>query len=797
MDSSQHAVFEVDGVEIDVATGCLRRNGKALHLRARALQVLVYLIERRDRLVPRDELLSQFWGDTAVTDDAVAQCVADIRRVFGDSSRESRIIKTVPKLGFHFVAPVHERVIDVPLMSPAAAAWGPTDEATAAAVAPTPAAPRVDAPGRSSQLGWFVSIATVLVLIAIALLTADRWWPTSIEPPAAILGATPGKLPVAVMYLENQSRTEDLNWLSEGLADMLIANLSRSGRLEVLSRQELHGLLAKVGHRPGATIDLGSALEVARLSRATTVVLGSFATLGGKVRISVQLHDAGTGRLSAAESLTSDGADRIPGDVDRLALKLAAHMGATMPTTEDEAASRLVMTANLEAYRYYSLAVDKANALLENDAAIELLQKAVALDPQFAMAHARIGYAYGVTGAYPELARPHLERAFRHSERLTEKDRLLLRAWNALVNFDYAGAIEPLSRAIDAFPNEVEAYQRLATVLNGEDRPAEAMEILKRGLSVAPDHREFLVLAGILQAQLGDHAQAEIWLRKALAVAPTEALTYERLAAAQRWAGHYQEALATYQQALTLVPHFGQARLGVGNVYYDLGRYRDALEQYRIVAADSDPTKWVQAHRYSGTVYLRLGDLARAERAAATELKLGPNAAWNSFMVAKARGRRLEAARLREVIEQTEAGPGRGQRTHLRFRAAQRGQLALDEGRVTEALQHFQLLLRSRPVFFDIEPLEDRLANAYLHLGRLDEAVAEYQRVLRLNPNDALSRYHLGLAFERKGNRELAHAELTRFLEIWKDADADLVELKDARARLARLKGPASDATFE
>ena len=787
MERSQHVVLEVNGVEIDVAAGSLTRDGEQLHLRARALQVLVYLIERRHRLVPRDELLSQFWGDAAVTDDAVAQCVADIRRVFGDSSRESRIIKTVPKLGFRFVAPVHERVADAPLIPLAGTAQGPTGGATTAAISPTRAAPLANAPVGRNRLRWFVSIATVLALGAIALMTAGRWWQTSARPPAVILGAMPGKLPVAVMYLENQSRAEDLSWLSEGLADMLIANLSRATRLEVLSRQELRVLLEKVGHRPGVPIDLASALEVARLSHAATVALGSFATLGGKIRISVQLHDAKTGRLQAAESLIADAADRIPAEVDRLALKLAARLGATMPV-EDESSTKIVMTANLEAYRYYSLGVDKANALLENAAALELLQKAVALDPEFAMAHARIGYAYGVTGAHPDRARPHLERAFRLSERLTEKDRLFVRAWYALVNFDFVGAIEPLRGVIDAFPNEVEAYGRLATVLNGEDRPDEAMEVVQRALSVAPDNREFLVLAGILYAQRGEHAAAEVWLRKAVAKAPAEALTYERLAAAQRWAGHYEDALTTYQQALTLNPQFGQARLGVGNVYFDLGRYRDALEQYRIVAAQPDPDKWVQAHRYSGTIYVRLGDLARAERSAAAELKAVPASVWNSLIVARARGRRSDVARLRDVVLNTETAPGRGQRTHLRFRAAQRGQLALEEGRVTEALQHFQLVLRSRPVVFDIEPLEDRLANAFLHLGRLDEAIAEYQRVLGLNPNDALSRYHLGVAFERKGNREQALAEFTRFLEIWKHADADLVELKDARARLVVLQ---------
>lgn len=82
----------------------------------------------------------------------------------------------------------------------------------------------------------------------------------------------------------------------------------------------------------------------------------------------------------------------------------------------------------------------------------------------------------------------------------------------------------------------------------------------------------------------------------------------------------------------------------------------------------------------------------------------------------------------------------------------------------------------------------DCLANAYLQLGRLDEAIAEDQRVLRLNPNDALSRYHLGLAYECKGMGTEARAELGRFLQIWKDADADIPELRDAKARMNRLR---------
>jgi tetratricopeptide (TPR) repeat protein len=70
-------------------------------------------------------------------------------------------------------------------------------------------------------------------------------------------------------------------------------------------------------------------------------------------------------------------------------------------------------------------------------------------------------------------------------------------------------------------------------------------------------------------------------------------------------------------------------------------------------------------------------------------------------------------------------------------------------------------------------------------LGRYDEAIAEYQRILRLNPNYPLAHYHLGLAYERKGQSNQARAEFRHFLEVWKDADPDIPEVVAAKQRLA------------
>jgi TolB-like protein len=120
----------------------------------------------------------------------------------------------------------------------------------------------------------------------------------------------------------------DLDWLREGLADMLITGLSRSENLTVLSRRQLHMLLERLEHKPGDQISLDAALRVGQKSHAEVIVLGSFARLGGNIRIDVQLHDANTGQPVATERLVVDKPGDLLTQVDLLSLKLASRLGA-------------------------------------------------------------------------------------------------------------------------------------------------------------------------------------------------------------------------------------------------------------------------------------------------------------------------------------------------------------------------------------------------------------------------------------------------------------------------------------
>jgi TolB-like protein len=89
---------------VDLRAGALRRGATALPLRAKAFDVLVYLIGKRGEAVSKSELIDGVWKDVIVTENSLAQCIKEVRQALGDEAQT--IIKTVPKRGYLFAAPV-------------------------------------------------------------------------------------------------------------------------------------------------------------------------------------------------------------------------------------------------------------------------------------------------------------------------------------------------------------------------------------------------------------------------------------------------------------------------------------------------------------------------------------------------------------------------------------------------------------------------------------------------------------------------------------------------------------------
>ena len=150
------------------------------------------------------------------------------------------------------------------------------------------------------------------------------------------------------------------------------------------------------------------------------------------------------------------------------------------------------------------------------------------------------------------------------------------------------------------------------------------------------------------------------------------------------------------------------------------------------------------------------------------------------YLVALERNDLQGAGKIKETIERG-VGNERGLRNSQRPIWYVRGLYALKSGSAEEAIEDFKQALSHRPQIWNIDAFEDCLANAYAELGRFDAAIAEYQRILKLNPNYPLIHYHLAQAYERRGEWDQARFEYERFLQVWKDADADILEVANAR----------------
>jgi len=730
-------------------------NGEERRLRQQTMQVLTYLLERPGELIPKEQLIRAIWHDTAVTDDALVQCIVEIRKALGDDPRKPKFIRTVPKSGYSFVGPV------APL------ARAPIAPAIEIAAAPAPRRP-------AARLPRWATVAGVIALAGASILIAG--WPRLVSSAPITWPATPGNIRVVVAPFTNQTHDAELNWLARGLPEMLVTDLSRAPGLNLLAPSEL-ARLREAALQPG---DVTAAVELARLASADAIITGSFAAVGEALRVDVRVHRA-DGTSLGSESLTAARREVVLAEIDRLAEGLSRALGR--PLTAQQSATRLsdVMTSDLSAFREYALGVEKATALQWN-AALTHFEAAAKADPSFAMAQARLGYVYVVTMGWPARGEPYLAKAFAQADRLREKDRLSILAWYSLAKLDYPGAILPLRQLIERYPDDLEFYRLLASTLRGEERWTEAQAVIESGLRVNPASKDlYNQLYGLYRStwQLDRAIDAA---RKYVELSPDEPNAHDSLGLAFHQAGRYEEALVSFQRAIALDPKFDIAVIHIGNTYAEQGRYREALLTYqRHIDMMRFPEMRRRGQGSQAWVYRNLGEMERAWQL----VTAGPpttDVRYDLAAVALARG---DLARFDREMQKPARFSDRGMRSAKLVEHYLAGARALAGNRPEEALAEFKKATERPPTPFNFPSWDDGLADALFHYQRWSEAEAEYRRLLSRNPSSALYYYRLGQIAERTSRPEDAKAAYGRMIAAWPKADADIRELQYARAFVA------------
>ncbi|MGC1642138.1 MAG: winged helix-turn-helix domain-containing protein, partial [Pseudolabrys sp.] len=330
--------FRFAGCEIDVAQQELRRRGKAVPTEPKVFDLLVHLIQNRHRIVSKDELIDSVWEGRAISEAALSSCVSAARRAIGDNGEDQLLIRTHHRRGFRFVGRVD---------------------------GPDTASETVDA-GQVSPTGS-TQVPRLVVAPAIA--------------PALAL---PDKPSIAVLPFENMSGDPEQEYFADGLTEDIITGLSRQKWFFVIARNSSFAF-------KGEAADIR---EVGRELGVRYVLEGSVRRADDRVRVTGQLIDASNG-----SHLWADRYDRDLSNVfelqDEITNRVIDSVGSQIIVAE-AARVRRKPPQNIDAWDLVMQALPNMWRMSVEDQhrAQDLLQQAVALDPEYAHAHALLGWTY-------------------------------------------------------------------------------------------------------------------------------------------------------------------------------------------------------------------------------------------------------------------------------------------------------------------------------------------------------------------------------------------------------------------
>jgi TolB-like protein/DNA-binding winged helix-turn-helix (wHTH) protein/Tfp pilus assembly protein PilF len=584
-ETSHHSsILRIGAWRVDPALCEISKDGNTLKLEPREMQLLVYLAARPGRVVSVEQLLEHVWSGVVVTSSSVYQAVASLRRLLGDDTREPTYIANVPRRGYRLVAPVTEW-IDAPdgaaeqIPQPAV----PTPGAAAArAVAGTGAAGAPGAAGGPRARRAAVVLSGVL-LAALGYIALDKLWLA--RSPAADKS-------IAILPFVDMSERHDQEYFADGMSEELLDLVAQVPDLKVPARTSCFYFKNKQ-----ATVN-----EIAKALGVAHVLEGSVRKSGNTMRVTVQLIRADNGY-----HLWSHTYDRDLSDIFKVQDEIAAAVVEALKVKL--APAQLVSshrTGNTESYLQFLLGRQFWNrgTLDGFRRSVEAYGKAVALDPHYAAAYARLAlseaYLADDTGdaAGMERSKAAAEKAIALAP--DEADGYAARAdLRASFIWDWTGAQADLAKALAIDPSDSEVQHRYAFLLANLGRLSEAIAAQRKAIELDPLSSHAWENLGRYQMFNKDFAGADEAMRHALEIQPDSPFGLNQLGALQLLEGNAAKALATFQK----VDDEAFRLYGTSMAEYSLGHAkesRQALDELSAKHEQEAAYQIAEAHAWRG-----------------------------------------------------------------------------------------------------------------------------------------------------------------------------------------------------
>jgi eukaryotic-like serine/threonine-protein kinase len=812
-------IFQFGEYQVDALARTLRRDKGVVTLTRRAFEVLLYLVQNPGRVIPRDELLKNVWPDAFVDENSLAQSISALRRALEEKPGDNNYIATLPGRGYQFVAPV--QVIELAsagALSALSAGESPGEDRPHGIVLQretirTIITSTTEEKGRlalpPARFAWTKVSAILFVFLALALLAGIVGYVVHLRSARRHLSSKD-----SVVLADFTNRTGD-SVFDDTLRTALGVALTQSPFLNPLSENKIRGTLRMMTRPPDTKLAPEVALEVCQRTHSKAYISGSIASLGKQYVLALEATNCESGDTLAREQATAAAKEKVLDALGAAAANLRSELGESLATVKkfdvplDEAT-----TASLDALKAYSLS-DRFLVQRDPVSALPYSQRALELDPNFAMAYAETGIIY-FSLDQQDRASGYFAKAFQMRERASEWEKLVITAeYYGYATGEIDKAIQALQEEIEIYPHGVRAYNGLAVLYTRLEQYEKSAEAAQQMLLFDPDDAFGFVNLALDDLAMQRFAEAHQTIQQAQGKKFDGYLLHNYLYALA-FLQSDSSAMAVEQQWFARQPayeNYGLALAADTESY--AGHVHKALELTKQAvgsALRTDNKEDAAVYEANAAVQqAAYGNTMEAQRAAAEALKLAPGNPYVDAEAALALAMSGDTARAQTLGDELAKRLPLDTQLQSLWVPAIHAQIELRKKNASSALQALQAAL---PIEFANIPFSNNTSclyptyirgEAYLDAGQGAAAAAEFQKIIdhsgivwncwtgalarlglaRANALDSTTQDQAGAA------RARALAAYKDFFTLWGDADPDIPILKQAKSERERLSAAA------
>jgi eukaryotic-like serine/threonine-protein kinase len=775
-------LYEFEKFRVYPNRGVLLLESVPVSLTAKTFDLLLVLIRHRNKTVSKETLLTAVWPGTFVEEANLVQHISMLRKVLGETPQERRFIATVPGRGYRFVADVREVDADDSEDTPAKGTTSSSELVVAESNTESPSTPGRRRWGAKS---W------IALLVLMALGVGTDW----------ILGRPHLHAPSTLGERDSILLADFENSTGESVFDgtlkqAMAVELGQSPYLDLVSDQRVQETLQFMGHPPGEKVRLPLAKEVCERIGGKALISGSISSLGSAYVVSVEAQSCADAAPLAREQLEAKNKEEVLPLLGKTASNLRRKLGESLKSIQTfDVLLEQATTPSLEALKVYSLGVDERAKGAEKNA-IPLFQRALELDPKFAMAYAQLGAVYRNLGE-TEQASDQFKRAFALQANLSEREKLHLTVrYHETVTGDTEKATETYEIWSRMYPRDPLPFNGLSARYQVIGQYEKAAAAAVAALNLAPNYyvpyanlaRSYLALNRVDQAKevCGQAAAAKRDSLSTHRVLFDIAFLNRDQAAMQNeldWAKgteHENDMLAGQAFALASSGRLAEARQLFERSWkasLQGGLNEDAAYSMAGEAIIEADFGFLHEARARAEAALRLGHGIDTQEAASEALALAGSLDHANSLVDELRQRFPRHAALNHAaLTSTMAA------------------IALQQKKPLQAVEMLQAAVPyDFSEFAGLSPLYIR-GQAYLSAGMGKEATEQFRKIIdhpgidATDPRNVLAGLWLARALVKEGDVASSRRHYEEFLAAWSRADTDIPILRQAKLEYERLE---------